>query len=295
MNLKIWNASVMLALSLTMLGPLPVARADDTPPPQTVVIPGTLQSELGCSGDWFNKIDWTYQTNNWGVGLPVEGRDKWPSMSPLLSDPALKPSPADIQFAAAHFREMLQIRKSSPLFRLQTAEQVQRALTFFNTGPDQTPGLIVMRLSDVDGLGENYEDIVVLFNARPDAVSFADESFKGVAFELHSVQQNSVDAVLKTAAFDAANGAFKVPARTAAVFVLPQAAPKATAAPTVTSAAALTPAPTSTPGPTVVLPTVGGSDTPPARPAPSPALLGGLAVAILAVLGGIWAWRRRKK
>jgi pullulanase len=25
------------------------------------------------SGDWFNQLDWTYQSNNWGVGLPPEG------------------------------------------------------------------------------------------------------------------------------------------------------------------------------------------------------------------------------
>jgi hypothetical protein len=28
------------------------AAADDTPPPTTVTIPGTLQSKLGCPGDW---------------------------------------------------------------------------------------------------------------------------------------------------------------------------------------------------------------------------------------------------
>jgi hypothetical protein len=201
-------------------------------------------------------------------------------MSPLLSDPALKPSPADIQFAAAHFREMLQIRKSSPLFRLQTAEQVQRALTFFNTGPDQTPGLIVMRLSDVDGLDENYEDIVVLFNARPDAVSFADESFKGVAFEPHSVQQNSVDAVLKTAAFDAASGAFTVPGRTTAVFVVKaQAAPEPTS--TVAAPTAVPPTPTPTPG---AGPALSGTGI---------AWLAGIVVA--AALGALYLWQRRRK
>jgi pullulanase/glycogen debranching enzyme len=30
------------------------------------------------SGDWFNRLDYTYQTNNWGVGLP-------PSAPPLSS------------------------------------------------------------------------------------------------------------------------------------------------------------------------------------------------------------------
>ena len=118
------------------------------------------------------------------------------------------------------FRELLQIRKSSPLFRLQTAEQITRALTFLNTGPDQTSGLIVMHLSDVDNLDPNYSDIVVLFNANKDALTFADSGFNGKEYSLHPIQQNSTDPVVRTAAFDSATGSFSVPGRTTAVFVL---------------------------------------------------------------------------
>jgi pullulanase len=28
------------------------------------------------SGDWFNKLDFTYASNNWGVGLPVAGKNQ---------------------------------------------------------------------------------------------------------------------------------------------------------------------------------------------------------------------------
>ncbi len=194
----------------------------------------------------------------------------------MLADPALKPAPSDIEGAAAYFRELLQIRKSSPLFRLQTAEQVKSGLSFYNTGPAQTPGLIVMRLTDVDGLDENYSDLVVLFNSAPSGVSFADNSFKGLAFELHPVQQNSADAVVRTAAFEAANGAFTVPGRTAAVFVVKRAAPAATAIPTLTASATATPAPEL-----------------PAAPLPTLLLvLGGL---VLAALAGLFWWRRGAK
>lgn len=202
------------------------------------------------SGDWYNRVDWTAQSSNWGVGLPVEGTERWDLMRPLLADPALRPAPADIQFAAAYFRELLQIRRSSPLFRLRTADQILHALTFLNSGPDATPGLIVMRLTDVDGLDENFEEIVVLFNARPEAVAFADESLKGVAFELHPLQQNSVDAVVQSAAFDPAGGEFTVPGRTAAVFVVKAAAaPAAEAASVATSAAPTAPATAAAPTP----------------------------------------------
>ena len=41
---------VMLAVQL-LAGALP-AGADHTPPPTVVNIPGSLQQELGCPGDW---------------------------------------------------------------------------------------------------------------------------------------------------------------------------------------------------------------------------------------------------
>ncbi len=46
------------------------------------------------SGDWFNRIDWTLKSNNWGVGLPpAQGnQDDWSIIGPALADPNLKPS-----------------------------------------------------------------------------------------------------------------------------------------------------------------------------------------------------------
>ena len=44
------------------------------------------------SGDWFNRLDFTYQANNYGVGLPVAGKnqDNWVIMQPRLANPDLK-------------------------------------------------------------------------------------------------------------------------------------------------------------------------------------------------------------
>ena len=44
------------------------------------------------SGDWFNKLDFSYQDNNFGVGLPVAGKnqDNWFLMQPLLGQPDAK-------------------------------------------------------------------------------------------------------------------------------------------------------------------------------------------------------------
>lgn len=219
------------------------------------------------SGDWFNKLDWTYETDNWGVGLPLESAGQWEIYKPLLADPKLAPAKTDIEFASAIFREFLQIRKSSKLFRLETAEQIQNSLTFYNQGPDQIPGLIVMDLKDVDNIDPAYQEIVVLFNARPAPVKFSDPAFAGKEFVLHPVQQSSVDTMLSTAHYDSANGAFGVPARTTVVFAIPRA-----------QAAEPTPVSTRT----------SSSGTPSGT-----ATLVGVIVALLAGITGLFFWRRR--
>jgi pullulanase-type alpha-1,6-glucosidase len=170
------------------------------------------------SGDWYNKLDWTYESNNWGVGLPIEGSDRWDLFRPLLSDPKLAASKAEITQTAAVFREFLQIRKSSPLFRLRTAEDVQKSVSFLNTGPNQLPGLVVMRLADTGNFDSTYNEIMVFINASPEPVTFSDAAFKDKAYRLHPVQQNSVDEVVKQSGFTGET--FTIPARTTAVFVL---------------------------------------------------------------------------
>lgn len=176
------------------------------------------------SGDWFNRLDFTYQTNNWGVGLPPQGdnSDRWDEMRPLLANPDLVVTPEQIEAAVMNFREYLQIRQSSVLFRLHTAQDVSERLTFLNTGAEQTPGIIVMVLDDTvgDDLDPNAEQIVVVINATGEAISFGDAMFADGGYVLHPVLAASHDAIVQEAAF--ADGAFSVPGRTAAVFVLPE-------------------------------------------------------------------------
>ena len=178
------------------------------------------------SGDWFNRLDWTYQTNGFGSGLPFQAENgaNWPIFQPLLANPALKPTTSVIQGSAAHYREMLRIRKSSPLFRLRSAAEVSERLVFLNTGPNQVPGLVVMRLSDPRPLhpGNPYPQIVVVFNATPETLSFSHSSLQNTMMRLHPVQQGSADATARTASFDKVTGSVRVPGRTTAVFVVAQ-------------------------------------------------------------------------
>ncbi|MEZ4767202.1 MAG: alpha-1,6-glucosidase domain-containing protein [Caldilineales bacterium] len=156
------------------------------------------------------------------MGLPVAGvnQDNWYLMTPLLSNPDIAPLPADIQLGTAMLQELYEIRYSSPLFRLQTAQEVEDHLTFYNNGPDQLPGLIVAGLSDTGDtdLDPAREQIVVLINANDEPQTFTDAPFAGMNLALDVIQANGVDDLVKTASFDPTTGSFTVPGRTAAVF-----------------------------------------------------------------------------
>ena len=102
------------------------------------------------SGDWFNVLDLSGRTNGFGRGLPPrpDNEAKWAFMRPLLADPALLPTSTDIATASRRADELLAIRASTSLFHLGTAPRVQQKLSFPNGGPEQTPGVIVMRIDD---------------------------------------------------------------------------------------------------------------------------------------------------
>ena len=172
------------------------------------------------SGDWFNKIDWSGQTANWGIGLPIASQNEgqWPIMTPLLSNPAYTPLPANIAYSKAAFRELLKIRYSSDLFRMATSEEIQQNLTFLNTGPNQAPGLIVMKLDANGGNYGVYKHIVVVFNATNAPVTFTDSRLQGLLLHLHPVQKNSSDPATRQSTFNPQLGTAAVPALTTAVF-----------------------------------------------------------------------------
>ena len=180
------------------------------------------------SGDHFNRLDFSFQSNNFAVGLPPaeDNRDNWSLYRPVLQNAEALPTPSDIFYSATLFQELLSIRRGSELFRLANGAEVQARLRFHNTGPEQTPGLIVMSLSDrVAGradLDPDRELIVVVFNASPERQTFAIEGLAGLDLWLHPVQRGGVDQVIQSSAMYTPTGELSVPAFTTAVFVLPQ-------------------------------------------------------------------------
>ncbi|XP_058182007.1 pullulanase 1, chloroplastic isoform X1 [Rhododendron vialii] len=191
----------------------------------------SLDRDSYNSGDWFNRLDFSYNSNNWGVGLPPREKNEknWPLIKPRIGDPSFKPQSTHILSAVENFLNVLRIRYSSPLFRLRTANAIQQRVRFHNTGPSWIPGVIVMSIEDghegVPGLSQLdpiYSYIVVMLNVRPTAVSFTIPTARTRTFELHPVQVVSTDEIVRNSTYEALTGCFTVPPRTTSVFVEPR-------------------------------------------------------------------------
>lgn len=173
------------------------------------------------SGDWFNKIDWSGQTSNWGIGLPIasQNQGQWSIMQPLLANSTYTPQPANIASTTAAFQEFMRIRYSSGLFRMSGLADIQKNLTFLNTGQTQIPGLIVMKLDDKSGNYNGFNHLLVVFNATNSTVNFNNSALRGMHYHLHPVQMSSSNPTERQSTFNGQNGTASVPALTTAVFV----------------------------------------------------------------------------
>ena len=105
------------------------------------------------SGDWFNLLDWTGQDNGFGRGLPpaADNSSQWKVDGPLLANPALKPTSADIADARVGAHTLLRLRAAISLFRLGNADLINQKPTFPCCGPAATPGVVVMSIDDTVG------------------------------------------------------------------------------------------------------------------------------------------------
>ncbi|WP_051711578.1 pullulanase-type alpha-1,6-glucosidase [Andreprevotia chitinilytica] len=173
------------------------------------------------SGDWFNKIDWGYQANNFGVGLPMQSDNggDWSVIKPFLTNGTLSMGNTQIANARDVFRDFLAIRQSSTLFRLRTGADVKQRLAFYNTGTTQVPGVVVERIDGAGYTGANYGSVVVAINADVNAQTLSIPALAGTTYTLHARQQTGADARVKTATLTA--GSLSIPARSVAVFVAP--------------------------------------------------------------------------
>ncbi|WP_246312268.1 alpha-1,6-glucosidase domain-containing protein [Pseudaquabacterium terrae] len=177
------------------------------------------------SGDWFNRLDWTYRDNGFGAGLPPEQDNgkAWPLIKPLLADASIKPGPAEIAWTRDAFRDLLAIRRSSTLFRLRTAADIEARLRLPNTGPQQLPTVIAGHLHGQGYPGAVFREVLYFVNADQQPQTLAIDAAQGRPFELHPVHRapRAAERRARTEArFDRDSGRFTLPPRSAIVWVL---------------------------------------------------------------------------
>lgn len=188
---------------------------------QEILRSKSLDGNSYDAGDWFNVLDYSYLTNNFGVGLPPSYNQAL--MSPVLLNVA-RPDSASIVSARDVFNDFLSIRSSTSLFRLRTGDDIRARLAFHNTGSAQVAGVVV---AAIDGLipnayaGANYKAVVVVINANTTNKSVSIDALKNKSLVLHPRQLAGADALVKTATYSNTTGAFSVPPVTVAVFILP--------------------------------------------------------------------------
>ena len=177
------------------------------------------------SGDWFNRIDWNGADNYFGTGAPpkADNGGDYGLIKPLLTNPAIKPAPAQIEWTRNAFLDLLRIRASTPLFRLTTSAEIVSRLKFYNTGSGQIPTVLAGHLDGRGYAGAGFRELVYLINVDKVPHNLRVDALAGKPFKLHPVQarKNAADQrVARDARFDPASSIFHVPARSAAVFVV---------------------------------------------------------------------------
>ncbi|WP_309134762.1 pullulanase-type alpha-1,6-glucosidase [Cellulomonas sp.] len=184
------------------------------------------------SGDWFNVLDWSGQTNGFARGLPpaADNEAKWPYQQPLLADPALVPTPQDVATASEAAAELLELRSSTRLFRLGSADLIRQKVTFPGSGPDADPGVVVMHVDDRVGwdrgqrrwrtdVDRRLDGVLVVVNASDEPTTQTVEALAGRRYALSPVQARGHDPVVRTTTWQRGTGTVTVPPRTVAVLV----------------------------------------------------------------------------
>jgi pullulanase/glycogen debranching enzyme len=177
------------------------------------------------SGDWFNRLDWSYQDNYYGTGLPPswDNGSNWGVMQPLLADARIKPTGDEIAWTRDAFRDLLRIRSSSTLLRLRTAADISARLKLHNTGPEQVATVLVGQLDGAGHAGAGFSELVYLVNVDKVAQTVTVDALKAKGYVLHPVHRafGAADRRASEAVYAGGSGTFTVPARTAVVFVRP--------------------------------------------------------------------------
>ncbi|WP_122263162.1 pullulanase-type alpha-1,6-glucosidase [Ornithinimicrobium cerasi] len=182
----------------------------------------SLDRNSHASGDWFNHLDYTLQDNGFGRGLPPEPDNgpRWSLMAPLLADPALRPSNADMAHARDCALDLLRLRRDLPLLRLGSRQRILRQLSFPVSGTEHgRPDVVVMLVDDTgpEVVDDRRSGLLLVLNGSRLPVAQTVPGLSGQAWALAQAQREGADEVVRATAWDEAAGTVRVPALTAAV------------------------------------------------------------------------------
>ncbi len=190
----------------------------------------SMERDSYDSGDWYNRVDYGLNDNNFDKGLPRKDKDgdNYPLIEQVLGK-HVKPSGADMATMVGFYQELAELRQSSRLLRLGSGAEVIKRVDFRNTGPDQVPGLIVMTVDDGVNAGADLDPaidgLVVMINATNAPQSIGDfRDGNDQPIDLTSLQLSPAHHGGESIARDAAvnGGSLTLGAWSAAVFVKPQ-------------------------------------------------------------------------
>ncbi len=195
---------------------------------QDILRSKSLDGNSYDSGDAFNVLDWSYQSNHFGTAVPdMQGSPEANALTmSMLKESTLVPTTADIVWAHQAHLDLLKIRKSSQLFRLPTAQDVQVRLTFFKQESTADARLIAGHLQGHDL--NDFAELLYFVNVSEQAQRIEIPTLAHKAFELHPVQasmQAADQRPRQLAQYTPATGAFEIPARSAVVYVVKGAKP----------------------------------------------------------------------
>lgn len=185
----------------------------------------SLDANSYDSGDWFNRIDWSYNDNYYGSGAPPK-RDNsgaYGLIKSLLVRPEIKPTSLEINLAKDMFRDLLKIRASTSLLRLKTAADIKSRFKLYNTGSSQIATVVSGYVDGANYAGANFKEIIYFINVDKAAQNINVPTERGKTYVLHPVHQDATAADKRPATlgtFDTATGRFTVPAKTAMVWVV---------------------------------------------------------------------------
>ncbi len=171
------------------------------------------------SGDYFNRLDYRFQSNGFGPGLPPGTDTRYDQVvGPRLANANLRVTPEHLDWTRRMFFSMLKIRSSTPLLRLPTAAEIKQRVKILNVGSAQIPTVQAVLIDGAGYADAVHGSVLALINFDIQSHTLTLPQAGGV-WRLHPEQARAEYADARVRNAHANEGQFLIPARTAVLWV----------------------------------------------------------------------------